>query len=224
MRRWIWVFVPLICCSGVFAGDSYIFHLKNGQRLVGEIAEENDASVTIETRDGRVTVRREEIESRTPHLVDREKIGQAQQFVADRRHLEAILLFRDAYSAAQDPQVREEGRRRVEEVADQWVQQSSRLSGAELDWSDADNLTKIEGLIESADVLERLKAEARRIREVRAVHLDSVAEGLMKEGKYAEAVEIYRDLENHGFPRPSQLANACLRQAIPLTGPPDKDF
>ncbi|HPA46691.1 MAG TPA: ATPase, T2SS/T4P/T4SS family [bacterium] len=224
MRRWIWVFVPLICCSGVFAGDSYIFHLKNGQRLVGEIAEENNASVTIETRDGRVTVRKEEIETRTPHLVDREKIGQAEQFVVDRRHLEAILLFRDAYSAAQDPQVREEGRRRVEEVADQWVQQSSRLSGAELDWSDADNLTKIEGLIESADVLERLKAEARRIREVRAVHLDSVAEGLMKEGKYAEAVEIYRDLENHGFPRPSQLANACLRQAIPLTGPPDKDF
>jgi len=224
MRRWVWVLVSLICCSGVFAGDSYIFHLKNGQRLVGEIAAENDASVTIETRDGRVTVRKEEIESRTPHLVDREKIGQAEQFVVEKRHLEAILLFRDAYSAAQDPKIREEGQRRIEEVADRWVEQSSRRSGAELDWSDADNLVKIEGLIESADVLERLKAEARRIREVRAVYLDSVAEGFMKAGKYAEAAEIYRDLQNHGFPRPSQLANAYLRQAISLTGPTDRDL
>ena len=162
MKTGVGLIALLVCAGFTFAAEPYIFHLRNGQRLIGEVARENDQTIVIETRDGRVTLKREEIVSRSPYPVNRESLNAAEEAALNRRYLDAITSFHDAYKRAKG-EIRREGQQKIEEVADQWVRQSSRLSGADLDWSDADKLSQIEGLIESADVLERLKAEVRRI-------------------------------------------------------------
>ncbi|MFH1743930.1 MAG: ATPase, T2SS/T4P/T4SS family [bacterium] len=223
MRIVVYLIALLILTGTAYGDEKYIFHLRNGQRLVGEVLQEEDNVLTIETRDGRVTLKREEIDRRSPYPVDSERVKAAEEAVVDRRYLEAITLFREAYGRARDSDIQQDGQRRLEDVVDQWVSQSQRLTGAELDWSDADRLSQIEGLVESADVLERLKAEVRRIRDVRARHLLSVAERLADEKKYEEAAKTYRDLQDHDYSYPQDLAKVYLRHGIETMNPPVRD-
>ena len=217
-------FIVLLIWVGVAdTEERYFFHLRNGKRLIGQFVQESDDTIVIETRDGRVTLLREEVESRAPYLVDRESLEAAEEAVIDRRYLEAIASFRDAYRDVEDSGLQEELQQSIEGVVDRWVRQSEGRSGAELDWSDADHLSRVEGLIESAAVLERLKAEIRRVRDVRSRHLVSEAERLLEDERYDEAERIYYDLRDHGYSYPRKLADIYVNHAVKLMRPPERE-
>jgi type II secretory ATPase GspE/PulE/Tfp pilus assembly ATPase PilB-like protein/tetratricopeptide (TPR) repeat protein len=223
MRLISYSVVLLIWMGTAGAGDQYVFHLRNGKRLVGQVVQESGDTIVIETRDGRVTLLREEVDSRAPYLVDRKRLDAAQEATIDQRYLEAIALFQEAYRDAKDSDLQDELQQRLEDVVDQWVRQSERRSGAELDWSDADRFSQVEGLIESAAVLERLKAEVWRIRDVRARYLVSEAEHLAENKEYEKAEGIYQDLRDHGYLYPRELAKVYLKHAVELMQPPVRD-
>jgi len=223
MRMFSYLFVLLICVDAAVTAEQQVFHLQNGKRLLGEIVEERGDDVVIDTRDGRVTLRRSEIEGTSPYPVDLDDLKAADQAVADRRHIDAITFLRRAYSDADAPELRQEEERRIAEVVENWVSRSQSRSGSEVDWSDADRLLEVEGFIESATALEKLKAEVRRIREVRARHLLSVADRHIEEREYEQAEAIYRELARHGYPQPKKLARTYLNHAKSLLRPPRAD-
>ncbi len=213
----------LICFEALVAAGQQVFHLKNGKRLLGEVVEERTTDVVIETRDGRVTLRRDDIERVSAYPVDQDDLAAAEQAVDERRFIEAISFLREAYSGAEGPEFSEEEKRKVAEVVETWVEQSATRSGAEVDWSDAQRLLKVEGFIESATALERLKAEVRRLREARVRYLLGVAERHVEKREYEQAEEIYRELAQHDYPQPDELAQTYLVHAKSLLRPPRAD-